>query len=61
MDAGLLTADLDRGYGKPAQMVQSTVTRVDPRKLSDAEIDALLAEGIGEGDEVPAADSGEPH
>lgn len=45
---------LDRGWGKPAQTVNQTIVRVDPEKLSDAEL-AALAAGSG-GDVVEAAD-----
>lgn len=34
---------LDRGYGKPAQTVNSNVTRTDVRQLSDEELASALA------------------
>lgn len=34
---------LDRGFGKPAQTLYSTVTRIDPDKLSDAELAGYLS------------------
>jgi hypothetical protein len=38
------SALLDRGWGKPAQTVNSTVSRVDPGTFSDAELADIAAE-----------------
>ena len=53
-------AILDRGWGKPAQAIQSTVTRVDvdPRSLTDAELAAIIAR---EDNSEPPEDQGEVH
>jgi hypothetical protein len=37
VQAAAAIALLDHGFGKPAQSIQSTMTRVDPDKLTDAE------------------------
>jgi len=38
---------LDRGYGKPLQSVSQTLTRMDPDKLSDAELAAIAVGSNG--------------
>jgi hypothetical protein len=38
-------AILDRGWGKPAQAVQSTITPVDINSLSDEELVAIIVAG----------------
>jgi hypothetical protein len=35
---------LDRAFGKPAQSVNSTVTRIDPDSISDAELASYLTD-----------------
>ena len=37
---------LDRGYGKPTQPISQTVTKIDPNKMSDAELAAIVRNGI---------------
>jgi hypothetical protein len=35
---------LDRAFGKPAQSVNSSVTRIDPDSISDAELASYLTD-----------------
>ena len=51
---------LDRGYGKSAQSVESTVRHVDPDSLSDAELAAIIA-SCRDDDGEPPEDQGEVH
>jgi hypothetical protein len=37
---------LDRGYGKPTQPISQTLTRIDPSTMSDAELAAIVRNGI---------------
>jgi hypothetical protein len=37
---------LDRGYGKPAQPISQTLTKIDPSTMSDAELAAIVRNGI---------------
>src|SRR5262245_7462188 len=37
---------LDRGYGKPAQPISQTLTQIDPSTMSDAELAAIVRNGI---------------
>jgi hypothetical protein len=37
---------LDRAHGKPAQAVNSTVTRIDPDTISDADLASYLTDAI---------------
>jgi hypothetical protein len=36
---------LDRGYGKPAQPISQTLTKIDPSMMSDAELAAIVRNG----------------
>jgi hypothetical protein len=53
-------AILDRGWGKPAQAVQSTITPVDINSLSDEELVAIIVAGR-EGNSELSDDQGEPN
>jgi hypothetical protein len=37
---------LDRGYGKPTQPISQTLTKIDPHTMSDAELAAIVRNGI---------------
>ena len=37
---------LDRGYGKPTQPISQTLTKIDPSMMSDAELAAIIRNGI---------------
>ena len=37
---------LDRGYGKPTQPISQTLTKIDPSTMSDAELAAIVRNGI---------------
>ena len=37
---------LDRGYGKPAQPISQTLTKIDPSTMSDAELVAIARNGV---------------
>jgi hypothetical protein len=37
---------LDRGYGKPAQPISQTLTKIDPTSMSDAELAAIVRNGV---------------
>ena len=37
---------LDRGYGKPTQPISQTLTKIDPNTMSDAELAAIIRNGI---------------
>ena len=37
---------LDRGYGKPTQPISQTLTKLDPSTMSDAELAAIVRNGI---------------
>jgi hypothetical protein len=37
---------LDRGYGKPAQPISQTLTKIDPSTMSDAELAAIVRNGV---------------
>ena len=37
---------LDRGYGKPTQPISQTLTKIDPTTMSDAELAAIVRNGI---------------
>src|SRR3954467_6642408 len=37
---------LDRGYGKPTQPISQTLTKIDPSTMSDAELAAVVRNGI---------------
>jgi hypothetical protein len=37
---------LDRGYGKPAQPISQTLTKIDPTTMSDAELAAIVRNGV---------------
>jgi hypothetical protein len=37
---------LDRGYGKPTQPISQTLTKIDPNTMSDAELAAIVRNGI---------------
>src|SRR5215510_16343942 len=37
---------LDRGYGKPAQPISQTLTKIDPSTMSDAELAAIIRNGV---------------
>ena len=37
---------LDRGYGKPSQPISQTLTKIDPSTMSDAELAAIVRNGI---------------
>jgi uncharacterized protein DUF5681 len=49
---------LERGYGKPAQTINSNIKRVDANNLSDAELVAYLT-GDGGEDTAPSAGDSE--
>ena len=36
---------LDRGYGKPTQPIEQTLTKVDPSTISDEELAAIAMNG----------------
>jgi hypothetical protein len=37
---------LDRGYGKPTQLISQTLTKIDPNTMSDAELAAIVRNGV---------------
>ena len=37
---------LDRGYGKPTQPISQTLTKIDPTTMSDAELAAIVGNGM---------------
>ena len=37
---------LDRGYGKRAQPISQTLTKIDPSTMSDAELAAIVRNGV---------------
>ena len=37
---------LDRGYGKPTQPISQTLTKIDPRTMSDEELAAIVRGGM---------------
>ena len=37
---------LDRGYGKSTQPISQTLTKIDPNTMSDAELAAIVRNGI---------------
>jgi hypothetical protein len=37
---------LDRGYGKPAQPISQTLTKIDPNTMTDAELAAIVRNGV---------------
>src|SRR6185436_17199108 len=37
---------LDRGYVKPTQPISQTLTKIDPNTMSDAELAAIVRNGI---------------
>src|SRR6185437_14081531 len=37
---------LDRGYGKPTQPISQTLTKIDPSTMSDAELTAIIRDGV---------------
>ena len=37
---------LDRGYGKPTQPISQTLAKIDPSTMSDAELAAIVRNGI---------------
>jgi hypothetical protein len=43
---------LDRGYGKPTQPIAQTLTKIDPSTMSDAELAAIVRNGL-QADERP--------
>ena len=37
---------LDRGYGKPTQPISQTLAKIDPTTMSDAELVAIVRNGV---------------